>query len=529
MVDYLRLFLPTSMPHLVLASVGFCLFFAVSLFLYYSINKTLQWPCLLIFSIIFFILSSSPVTLIYLLVAIFIAYIFPILGIKYKSAQKQLCILGVVVIISILAILKYFNFFIINCNISIGILQKLFHLQLNRLHFLSFLAPLGISFYTLILVGYLLDCSNGKIEPESNFFKFMLFSCWWPHMTSGPISRYEQVAPMLFEKREFELNAVCRGIVRMTWGFFQKIVISGHAVLIQKYYLAGVGKYDGFYVWIGMAAGVLQLYSDFNGCMDIVLGASESFGIKLPENFNVPFSSTTVTEFWRRWHITLGRWLHDYVFFPVFGSKLVIRIKNYYIFKKKRKLANKIALYSSSGVVWLCMGLWHGGTWKYIIGNGLWYFIITTLEQELAPLGRKITKILNIKTDCFSWRLFQRFRTFIFFCIGTTFFYASSTKDALRLIKHSLHHFNPLVLFTLSLEDYGMNYLHRWIFVVSVLALFIVDIMKYRLSIKNDDNGLRSVLEKQNLLFRYILYWGMLTLIILSSNLSTQEFLYAQF
>lgn len=525
------LFFPSEFPRFPLTSMSFVFFFATALTLYYAVPKRAQWGTLLFASAAFFVFSTEPFTGIYLLAAALIAYLSALLGKRFSAAKSVLTALGIIAIIGVLAVLKYSNFVIINLNYAIKIFRKIFHVERALLPHFSFAAPLGISFYTLILVGYILDCSTGKIEPQKNFLKFLLFASYWPQMTSGPIARYEQISSQLYERRTFDYSAVTQGMVRMAWGFFQKIVIVGHVVLIQKYYLGEPGKYDGFYVWIGMAAGVLQLYADFNGCMDIVLGASECFGIRLPENFNVPFAATTVTEFWRRWHITLGRWLHDYVFFRVMGSKVVIKIKNFLIEKKQRKLANKVAMYGASGVVWLCMGLWHGGTWKYIIGNGLWYFIVTTLEQELAPLGRKITKRFGIKTEAFSWRLFQRFRTFVFFCIGTTFFYASTMRNALRLLKHSLTHFNPLVIFTLSLEDYGLNYLHRAIFVLSVIALIVVDAVRYRSSLENSDGvgAVRSVLQKQNAAFRWILYWAMITMIVLSSTLSTQEFLYAQF
>lgn len=531
MSSVISLFIPSQFPRIALTSVGFCAFFAVSLMLYYSLPKSAQRGVLLLSSAAFFVLSCAPQAGAYLLFASFAAYGAPLLGARFPKMKKPLCAVAAVIILAILAVLKYSNFIVINYNYAVKVMHRLFHTDFALRGYFSFLAPLGISFYTLMLVGYLLDCRSDKTEPERNFFSFLLFALWWPQLTSGPITRYEQISPQFCARRTFDYATVSRGIVRMLWGFFQKIVVAGHAVLIQQTYLGEPGKYDGFYVWIGMAAGVLQLYSDFNGCMDIVLGASECFGIRLPENFNVPFAATTVTEFWRRWHITLGRWLHDYVFFPVFGSKPVIRIKGALTARKKRKLANKIAMYTASGAVWFCMGLWHGGTWKYIIGNGLWYFAVTTLEQELAPLGRKIIGRLGIKTDCFSWRLFQRVRTFAFFCVGTTFFYASSLRNALRILKHSVMHFNPLVVFSISLEEFGMNYLHRAVFAVGVVALFAVDMTKHRLSLcgAGEEQPLRTALSQQNAAFRWLLYWTALTLIILSSTLSTQEFLYAQF
>ena len=531
MSDLLSLFIPSGLPQIPLTSFAFCVFFAVTLALYYLLPRACQWGILLFSSIIFFVFSCSPLTILYLAGASAVAYFTALSGTKNLALRKAIFTAGILSVLGILIILKYTNFLVINYNYAVKILRKIFPVSLSPHPRFTFPAPFGLSFYTLMLIAYLADCYAGKIEAERNFFKFLLFTCYWPQMTSGPISRYEQLAPQFNERRSFDYSVVSQGVVRMLWGFLQKIVISGHAVLIQQAYLGEVGKYDGFYVWIGMAAGVLQLYTDFNGCMDIVLGASECFGIRLPENFNVPFAATTVTEFWRRWHITLGRWLHDYVFFRVMGSRFVIKIKNALISRKKRKLANKVAMYGSSGVVWLCMGLWHGGTWRYIIGNGLWYFLVTTIEQECMPLGRKLTAKLGIKTDTFSWRFFCRFRTFVLFCIGTTFFYAQTMQGALRLLWHSIKHFNPLVLFTISLEDFQMNYLHRAIFVLSVIALVAVDAIRYRISLGSPDGlgSVRSVLQKQNSFFRWILYWGMLTMIILSSTLSTQEFLYAQF
>ena len=220
MQEFISLFLPTALPRFSLTSLGFCSFFAISIFFYYSIPKKIQWGFLLFASLAFFVFSCEPWTIFYLIGASFVSYSAAILGENFPKRRNIFCSVGIFLVLLILAVLKYSNFLVINWNYAVKIFHKIFHLDFARQNYFQFLAPIGISFYTLMLTGYLLDYSTGKIEVQKNFFKFLLFASYFPQLTSGPISRYEQISNQIYEKHDFDYSAVSEGIVRMAWGFF---------------------------------------------------------------------------------------------------------------------------------------------------------------------------------------------------------------------------------------------------------------------------------------------------------------------
>ena len=227
----------------------------------------------------------------------------------------------------------------------------------------QFAAVIGISYYALSAIGYLIDVYWESYRAERNIVNVGLFIFYFPQLISGPFTRYGEMAPQFNERTKLDYSNVTNGIRRMIWGYFKKLVISERfGIVVATVY----GDYHS-YSMIGIAGATLcyaiQLYTDFSGCMDIIMGASELFGIKLPENFRAPFFSQSIQEFWQRWHMTLGRWFREYVYFPLGGSRC----------SKGKMIRNLL-------VVWMLTGIWHGSGWNFILwGFGL--FLMIALEK----------------------------------------------------------------------------------------------------------------------------------------------------
>lgn len=481
-----------------LTSAQFLLYFAVSLLVYYLLPGKIQWIGLLIFSVAFYVLSVTPYTIVYLLVSVVsttacVNWIAKCRSEKKESGAAIALAVGLVINIGILALLKYSNFFSSNINRMSSLLGGSLNLPAINL-----LAPLGISFYTMQVLAYLLDSYWGIVVPERNLFKTALFFGYYPQLTSGPIARYADVGPQLFSGHRFDAQKVMDGIVRILWGIFKKLVISSRCGIIVDTIYADTVTYQGLYIWLAAGLFMLQLYTDFSGCMDIILGASECYGIVLPENFRTPFFSRSVQEFWQRWHITLGGFMRDYVMYPVLRSKLCRKMTKWIKAHFGKKAAKQIPSYLAMLCVWLLMGLWHGGSWKYILGQGMWFWTMIVLSQMLEPCFKKIKSTLNINTECFSWHLFQSLRVYLLVCVGNMFFRLGSFTEALRTIKLGFSEWDIRFLLDGSLYELGLGEKDFRLMIVSLGVLLLVDVL-------NDKESVRKRLARQNIVFRYLI------------------------
>lgn len=392
----------------------------------------------------------------------------------------------------------------------------------------SLIAPLGISYFALSLIGYILDVYWGTQIPQYNFFKLALFGSYFPLLTSGPIVRYRESGEELIKTHILSYRFLCFGTQRILWGIFKKIVISERIGILVSTIYGDVDAYPGLYVWVAMAGFVLQLYTDFSGCIDILLGVSELFGIVLPENFDLPFSSRNLSEFWRRWHITLGQWLKDYVLYPILKSALWQKIgrKAKKVFGKKtgKKLPVWIGLFIS----WFMIGFWHGGSWNYIIGVGLWFWFLIVLGELFNPVSKKVISLLSVNTECFSWHLFQSVRTFVLFMFGLTLFPAPGFMEGLKVYKSAMREFNPWIFFNDSFLKMGLSTYDISVLKLSLLILTIAGIV--RIVTKKT---VREWISGQNTYFRWTV-WLLLIVVILiygryGPGFEASEFIYRGF
>ena len=321
------------------ASLAFFVFLACLMAVYFLVPKKVRWVVLLVASYVYIVLNSWQ-TVVFLLLASGAVF-----GAALKieqiqagySAQleenrkvwtadekkarkkqnqraKRAWLTGAIVLVfGLLVVLKYANFGISNVNALLRLVG------VPAIPQVSWVLPLGISFYTLQVSGYLIDVYRGKYAADRNFFKFMLFTSWFPQLVQGPIGRHDALAQQLTQGHDFNWRRAKSGALRMLWGYFKKLVIADRIAMIVAPIFAdfAVEGYFGTYIWVAVLLYSFQIYADFSGGMDIVIGMSEIFGIRMTENFRRPMLAGSVAEFWQRWHITLGGWMRDYLFYPL--------------------------------------------------------------------------------------------------------------------------------------------------------------------------------------------------------------------
>lgn len=527
-----------------LVSVTFILFFILVLVIYYLLPKKFQWMVLLVASIVFYLTSATPYTYIYILVSVITVYISTVKIEKIEDEieretfaknkllkkKKQVYIVAVIICVSMLAILKYTNFILGNVNIVVKLLGQ--NTVISEVHWI---ASLGISFYTLQMVGYLTDVYWGISKAQKNIAKLALYNCYFPQIISGPISRYQDIEQDLFGEHKADKNNIAWGLLRILIGFFKKLVITEHLTLVTSVIFENPIEYGGFFVWIGTALYILQIYADFSGCMDIIMGVSGCFGIGLPENFQTPFSSVTTQEFWQRWHITLGTWLKDYIMYPILRSNLW---KHYTKIVKKRwgkRCAKLLPMFAGMLILWLGMGLWHGGGWNFI-GEGVWFWLVIVLGQLIGPWFKGKKEQHRINTNGKIWNYFCRIRTSIIFGVGMIFFKSANLGIAFYMIGSALSTQQLYISFfkllgSVQMMDSAIGTAQLiWHFLSVLVGLVVLIVLGY---MEERDAMLKKWFLKQSdfikILTVYIILFSIVLMGAYGPGYSSSEFIYGGF
>lgn len=500
-----------------ITSFAYLAFLAIVFTGYYLIKPDWQTGYLIVASLAFYCLSGEPGTLLYLVVSALSVYYAAIAISKTGEEKKAKTILVLTLLLNfgILAVLKYHAFALDNVNIVRGFLGK------EKIDFtVRIIASLGVSYYTLQLCGYLLDCYWKVGKVQTDFAKFFLFACYFPQMTSGPISRYKKIQENLYEPHPFVYENVTHGLKRMAWGMFKKMVIADRLGLIVNSVYGNYESYHVLLIWAGIFCFALQLYTDFSGCMDIVLGTSECFGIALPENFRNPFFSTTIQEFWQRWHITLGTWLKDYIMDPVLKSDTWIKLGENSRKRFGKKWGKRIPTYLGMLILWLAMGMWHGSGWKFIIGEGLWFWLVIICGNMCSKSFQKMVQKLQINPKNFLWITFQRARTFLIFSLGLICFRAENMGQVFAVLKAGVTQFGERGFSQVKGELGMVNLL---LLCIAFVVLLIAEICQ------NKGIDIFVWVTGQKLAVRWGIYLFLCGMILLSFSISGQRFIYAGF
>lgn len=351
-------------------------------------------------------------------------------GIKkaYQRRSRRVLAFAAVLHLGTLLVLKYTAFAATNINSLLGLLG----LEL-RFGIPKFMLPLGISFFTLQAVSYIVDVYREKIKADDNPLRLMLWLAFFPQITEGPICRYSQTAEQLWNAGRIEFSNLTLGLERLLYGMMKKIVVADRLNPLIKEVFDNYAAYDGGVIALAAVCYTIQLYMDFSGAMDAVTGIGQIFGITMPENFRRPFFSRTISEFWKRWHITLGEWLKDYLFYPVTMSKPMQRLTK----SARKKLGNQYGPLLAGSVallcVWLANGLWHGAAWNYIL-FGLYHFAVIMAGRLIAPLVKKSNERLHIDPESAPYRAAQIIRSNILIVIGELIFRANGAAAGAKML-----------------------------------------------------------------------------------------------
>lgn len=376
------------------ASLSFALFAALLLLLYYRVPKGRQWQLLLTASMVFYIWAGLR----YFFFLVFTAassYMAAILmernrGKSDAKKQNRKWLTGCLLL-----------------NFGLLAVCKVYLLLPRSDCFLSLGLPLGISFYMFQSMGYVMDVYRGR-ESEKHFGKYLLFVSYFPQLIQGPISKYSVLAPKLTEYHGYDEKEVCFGLQRMLWGYFKKLVIADRIAVAVAALKAP--EHTGFGFFLLTLFYAVQIYADFTGGIDIALGLSQSLGIMLPENFIRPFLSKNIAEYWRRWHITLGAWMKEYIFYPVSISKPVLLLSKA-ARKRLGKFGKRLPVYVASLVTWFVTGTWHGLTPNFVLW-GMLNCLVIVVSEELTPFYKKFHSRVSWKN--MGWyKAFEILRTFL--------------------------------------------------------------------------------------------------------------------
>lgn len=512
----------------------FLIFAAVGIVLYYIFPKKYRWVETLIWSVLFYILSGvqylpfmamTVITIWYASYRVNKIYEAEDADIKagsytpkekkavkdkYKKKARNWVTVAILINIGFLVYGKVMNYIGVNLHHD-SLVDK-------------YIIPIGISYYTFSTVGYLLDVYWKKYKYEDSFLHFATYAFYYPHILQGPISRYDQSGYELRKEHEFSTRNLTMGCERMLWGFFKKLVIADRIAQMTLFHNKDL---PGALYFIGVFFDVIQIYSDFSGYMDIVCGISEIMGIKLEENFNHPFFAKSTPELWRRWHMTLGGWFRDYLYYPLLVTKTFKNLNK----KTHKHLPALLATLISTGIpvmiTWILTGLWHGTGAGYLAW-GLYYGTLITISVVFHEQFLKLNKLLHINDQTWTWKVFQMVRTFCVFAGGRMLTKGGRFLSALHMIGSM---FSPSrigihAFFDKSFYNYGMDEWNTRVVLFGAFIMLIVSILQEKFVI-------REKLNRQNLVFRwaFLLLGFFLVLIygIYGTSYSTAGFLYQAF
>lgn len=470
-------------------SLQFLVFFPVVTILYFLFPHDKRWILLLVASAIFY-MAFIPQYILILIVLIFVDYFAGLWIESSKGAKRRLSLLlSITANVGILSVFKYFNFFSSNVD------QVLALLGISaRVPYLSIILPLGLSFHVFQSMSYTIEVYKRKVKAERHLGIYALYVMFYPQLVAGPIERPYGLLPQLHEEHEFDVDRVFNGLKLMLWGFFKKVVIADRLAVLVNIVYASPTSYSGMELLLATYFFAIQILCDFSGYSDIAIGAALVMGINLRQNFNNPYISSSVSEFWNRWHMSLSTWFRDYVYIPLGGNRV-----------------SKIRWCFNIMVVFLVSGLWHGADWKFVLWGAL-HGLFVIIGSFLSEKIKGITKFISV------------FMTFNLVSLAWVFFRAQSIGDGFVIIQRI---FTSLVSLRFIHEVVGSAFIKvNKQDIVSALGVIAFGLIIF---VFNGSESIRNLLSGKPKLVRWAVYYTLILGIIFYGVFNKTKFIYFQF
>lgn len=425
-----------------------------------------------------------------------------------NKAKKLVAATNIIINLGILGVYKYYDFFVESFALMLGI-------ESNML--LHLILPVGISFYTFQALSYSIDVYRGHINPTQNLIAFAAFLSFFPQLVAGPIERATNLLPQFLSKRDFEYNTAADGMRQILWGLFKKIVVADNCAVYVNMVFGNLEGYSGSSICLAALLFTFQIYGDFSGYSDIAIGTAKLFGIRLMQNFNTPYFSRDIAEFWRRWHISLTTWFRDYVYIPLGGSRPSIPSNI-----KHRQTYIKAIIIRNTFIIFLLSGFWHGANWTFIIWGG--YHTLLFLPLILRGKNRRYTNIiasysLSDGTIKKRWlpspkESIQMLGTLSLVIFGWIIFRAENLPQFFEILTGI---WNKSLFSTPSL-------ISRYYYIPTLISIVIMLLTEWLN--RDKEHGLKTL--PNNKIIRIIIYYGIVLFITLFSG-ENETFIYFQF
>lgn len=481
-------------------SIEYAFFFPIVTILFFVLPHRFRWLLLLMASCVFYMFFKP----LYIFILVFTIVIDYFAGIwiareQDRTRKKYLLLLSIIANVGVLIVFKYYNFLAGNLNIVLSAFQ-----QGKPIPTLNILLPIGLSFHTFQAMSYTIEVYRGNQQPEKHFGIYALYVMFYPQLVAGPIERPQHIIHQFYEVKRFNYDNMRRGLILIAWGLFKKVVIADRLAFFVNQVYANPTSYSGLPLIISTVFFSFQIFCDFSGYSDIAVGSALCMGYDLMQNFERPYMSTSMAEFWRRWHISLSTWFRDYVYIPLGGSRTL-----------------RVRWYFNIMVVFILSGIWHGANWTFVIWGMLHGFYLI-VESKVTWLSTTGTGMLNY--------LMKRIWVFGVATFAWVFFRAHSLSDAFYIVSHALTNIprqihivmtneHLLRLRELYIEQPGSEF---YLAILFILVMSTVHFMQKKLRF---DEWLIS----KSRYVRWSMYYGLVLSFICFGIFNRSEFIYFQF
>lgn len=487
-------FLPRDVDLLQFSSFTFFVFYALVLAVFWLLPGKWRWMFVLAASYVFYATVGYDLLLLMVLCTLVSFGLARAIGsAEAETRRKVLLAIAIAFQLGVLVAFKYVDFGLSSLESSLGFLGIEWDLPV-----LAWILPLGLSFYTFMIIGYLMDVFRRDVEPETNLFHYALFVSFFPHIVAGPIDRAPKFLPQLGEPPQFTYSRFTSGLKQMLWGLFKKAVIADRLALATSVMFAAPEQYRGLFALFAVYGYSIQIYADFSGYTDMALGAARTLGLDLQKNFERPYFATTIQDFWRRWHISLTSWMRDYLYVPLGGNR-------------RGPLRGDINIM----VVFLLSGLWHGSTWNFVIWGAL-HGVYQLVGKHTRAWRTGFNDSIGLSARPRLHKFVQIFITFNLVSIAWVFFNAPDFGAAVTLLGNVFRS-------GISNPEVGWRFGDPFFASVGIIIMFTAEYYERK------RGNLLNVVNRRPQWQRWLMYSLLLWIVVVFGKFGGQEFIYFAF